>query len=649
MQIKYSYTQKLTCFPHFPYEGSIDLTYRCNNNCRHCWLRIPVDSSQQGEELSVTEIIKIVDEARSMGCRKWTISGGEPMLRPDFCEIFDYLATHSVLYSLNTNGTLITPEIAKILRRKGEKVISLYGATSKVYDRITRKPGSFEALMRGFRYLKEAGANFIVQVVPMKDNYHQFNEMVNLARSLSKYYRIGASLFCLSAYGDSRVSQEIRRQRLPPAVLINLDKPDICYEEKMQKENSDVRCGNDNYNFSHCIKGARGFHVDAYGKMSFCGSIKDPRFRYDLRKGNFREGWENFIPSLGLKYKVVENHRNSCYSCSLRQDCQICSAFAYLEHRSFNKKIGYLCAVAKEKNRFKENWWRMHRRYYKIADITIQVDSELPINKDTFNYKFKQFEVSTPGEDVIKIRHYFIPLDLKYTDLGREVYHKYPWNIYIKDTSWVYASVANAGDDEKPSQLAIFNQDYSHARILNNSKKVFLKGGLNSLTLFQSDQILLAQVLADRQGFYLHSCGAILKGKGLLFVGHSGSGKSTMAGFLNKKSELLCDDRIIVRKKGGVIRIYGTWSHGDILNVSANSAPLKAILFLNKSEMNYIDKLQDNKIIARKLLSCLIKPFATIDWWNKSLALLESVISTVPCYELYFNKNGNIIELLEEL
>ena len=63
------------------------------------------------------ELIKIVDEAREMGCRRWSISGGEPMLRADFVEIFDYITRKSVNYSLNTNGSLITPKIAQILKR----------------------------------------------------------------------------------------------------------------------------------------------------------------------------------------------------------------------------------------------------------------------------------------------------------------------------------------------------------------------------------------------------------------------------------------------------------------------------------------------------------------------------------------------------
>ena len=161
MQGKYIKFNTLKEMPRIPLEGNIDLTYRCNNNCRHCWLRIPPDSSEKKSEVTSAEIKKIVNEARNMGCRRWSISGGEPMLRPDFSEVFDYLTRNSNSYSINTNGTLITPRIAKLMARKGVKMVALYGATTEMHDHITRSPGSFEATMAGFRYLKEAKAGFI--------------------------------------------------------------------------------------------------------------------------------------------------------------------------------------------------------------------------------------------------------------------------------------------------------------------------------------------------------------------------------------------------------------------------------------------------------------------------------------------------------
>ncbi|MCM8781942.1 MAG: radical SAM protein [Candidatus Omnitrophica bacterium] len=632
-----------------PLEGSLDITYRCNNNCRHCWLRIPPDSPERKDELSFLEIRTIFDEAGKMGCRRWSISGGEPMLREDFYEIFDYITRNSISYSINTNGTLITPKIAQLMKRKGVKMIALYGATKEVYEHITRTPGSFEAVMRGFHYLKEAGVGFIVQLIPMRDNYHQFKKMIELAESLSPYLRIGAAWLFLSACGDPAKNKEIIQQRLPTKEVMELDKPDLSYEEWRKQEDSFCQNANeDGYLFSACINSRRKFHIDPYGKMSFCCYIKEPSLRYDLRKGGFKEGWENFIPSLANKIKADREYKENCGACGYRKDCRWCAVYGYLEHRRFSAKVDYLCQVARENRKFKERWKKEHRRYYRIADITLQIDSDLPILDSAFHPKFKLFEVDGPGEDNIFIRHHFFIPEINIQKLGKEMYRRVPWAIYKNNDSWIYLEISSRKTDKGLYRVAVFNSDHSRARIYSDNKDIFLKGNLNSLTLFPTDQILLARILADRQGFYLHSCGVNFKGKGLAFVGRSGAGKSTLANLLKGKAEILCDDRVIIRRREDGFRIYGTWHHGDIPIVSNNSAKLKAIMFLKKADKNFLIKLEDKKEIIRRLLSCLIRPLVTVDWWQKTLILIESISGQIPCYILEFKKSGKIVEVLKE-
>ena len=651
MSQEYLQELKLNNLPRLPLEGNIDLTYRCNNNCRHCWLRIPSNSEERNKELSFEEIRKVVDEAKAMGCRRWSISGGEPMLRPDFVEIFDYITSNSASYSINTNGALITPQIARLMKRKGNKMIAFYGATREVHDQITRNPGSFEATMRGISYLKEAGAGFTVQLIPMKDNYHQFKDMVKLAESLSRHYRIGAVWLYLSACGDKEINAEIMRQRLPAKEAVELDKPDLCYEERFEKKEVSgcQPAGEDGYLFSSCIAGRRDFHIDPYGRMTFCCFIKDDSLRYDLRSGSFQAAWDEFIPSLSKKVKITKEYKENCGSCEYGRDCKWCAVYGYLEHRNFAAKVEYLCAVARENRRFKDNWLKEHRRYFKIADITIQVNSDLPIDKGTFNLKFRHFEVAGPGEDTVSIRHHFSLPDLEGKDLGKELYRKPPWSIYKKGDSWVYLGISPTPENKSLHRAATFNRDHTHARIYNNKEETFLKGNLHSLTLFPTDQILLARILADREGCYLHSCGVNFGGNGLLFAGHSEAGKSTMAKMLKGKAEILCDDRIIVRRRPDGFKIYGTWSHGDVPDVSANSAPLKAVMFLEKSQDNRLIPIDDKKEIMKRLLSCLIKPFVTEDWWDKTLDLTEKIITQVPCYVLEFDKSGGVVDLLEQL
>jgi len=639
--------------PRLPLEGSVDLTYRCNNACRHCWVSLPANSSEREKELSFDEITRIVAEARAMGCQRWAISGGEPMLRPDFAEIFDYITRKSVSYSLNTNGTLITPRIARLMKRKGTKMVALYGATAAVHDHITRTPGSFEAVMQGFAYLKEAGARFIIQLIPMKDNYGQLNEMIRLAESLSPLWRIGASWLYLSAYGNPERNREILKQRLHPLEVLELDKPDLSLKDSLEKEESSGcrHARDDGRLFSSCIAVRNDFHVDPYGRMSFCAFIQDPALRYDLKAGTFQHGWDVFIPSLSGAVRGGGEYQENCGSCEFREDCLWCPVYGYLEHGRFSAKVEYLCSVARESRHFKEVWERDHRRYYQIAGITIKVESDLPIKDTTFSPKFKCFHATGPGHDTITFRHTFSMPDLRNQDLGVEVYRKAPWAIYRKGNSWIYLGIAPDPEDRDIDVIAVFSCDHSRGMIYHGERRkdLFKEGNLHSLTLFPTDQILLARVLADRGGCYLHSAGVILENKGLLFVGHSDAGKSTMATMLKGKAEILCDDRIIVRERPEGFRICGTWSHGDVAEVSANSAPLKAILFLEQAKQNRLVPIEDKRQRFKKLLPYLIKPLETRDWWDRMLSLVRRIANEVPCYSLQFDKSGGVIEVLRGL
>jgi len=231
---------------------------------------------------------------------------------------------------LNTNGTLITPAIAQQLNRKGTKMIALYGATAETYDRVTRNPGGFEQAMRGFHYMQESGAGFIVQLIPMRDNWHEWDQMQALAKSLSPHWRVGAAWLYKSACGSPARNAEIERQRLDPRTVIELDMPDMSHESAGGHEYQWV-AGDDRL-FASCIALRRDFHIDPYGGMTFCSFLKDPAMRYDLRKGTFQEAWDNFIPSLADKVHGDAKYTEHCGDCDMRADCRWCPVYGYLEH-----------------------------------------------------------------------------------------------------------------------------------------------------------------------------------------------------------------------------------------------------------------------------------------------------------------------------
>jgi MoaA/NifB/PqqE/SkfB family radical SAM enzyme len=656
---EYVVRQPTQTMPRLPLDGSVDLTYRCNNTCRHCWLWLPPDAPEGKDELSFDELRRIAGEARAMGCRTWNMSGGEPMLRPDFAEIFDYLTSRAASYGLNTNGTLITPAIAQRLKRKGSKMIALYGATAEVYDAVTRHPGGFEEVMRGFAYLREAGAGFTVQLIPMRANWHQWDRMIELAKSLSPHWRVGAAWLFLSSDGSAHRNREIAAQRLAPRDVIEVDQPDPTYDERMEEisageESCEDVCGiaanGDDRLFAACIARRRDFHIDPYGKMSFCCYIKDPLLRCDLRRDTFRQAWEEFIPSLGENVRGGE-YRASCGACERRADCRWCAAYSYLETGCYSAPVPYLCAVAEETRKFKAEWQDKHRRYFQIAGITVRVESDLDFDEIEFEKEFTPFAVAGPGDDNVTLRHCFELPDLKGKDLGGELYRQSPWAISRKNGTWFYRGIAPDGSDAELHRVAVFAADHTHATIYNLPREAerVRADGWASLALLTTDQIWLAPLLADRHAVLLHSAAAILNGQGLLFVGHSDSGKSTTVTMLKGRAEILCDDRNIARRWDDGWRVHGTWSHGDVSDVSAASGPLRAVLFLHQDSRNEIAPLTDRMEIWKRLLATLIKPMVTAEWWHKELDVLERLVSEVPCYTMHFDKSGAIVAELATL
>jgi hypothetical protein len=296
-----------------------------------------------------------------------------------------------------------------------------------------------------------------------------------------------------------------------------------------------------------------------------------------------------------------------------------------------------------------------HCRFFQIGGVSVVVESDLDLDTIAFKPELLAFALESPGDDQVRLRHYFKLPDLRHQDLGKELYHEDPWAISRKEDKWYYRTLPLGG------RVAIFNASHTRATIYNppNTVKRLRVQGWHSLSLFSTDQVWLAHVLADRNAVLLHSAAAILNGKGLLFVGHSDAGKSTTLELLRDAArsdghpfmqvEILCDDRNIVRRWKEGWRVHGTWSHGTVSDLSPNSAPLRAIFFLEKHNYNEITPLKERKEIWKYLLGTLIRPMMTAEWWQKELSVLEQIVNEVPCYIMRFDKSGEIVDQLVSL
>lgn len=643
--------REVASLPRLPLRGAIDLTYRCANDCRHCWLRLAPDAPEAAVELGFDEILRITGEARAMGCREWALSGGEPLLRPDFPEIFEAVTDRSAWYTLNTNGGAITPRIARLLRREGTKLVALYGATAAVHDVVTRRPGSFEALCRGVRYLREAGARFTVQVVPMRTNAGELEAMVRLAETWSPSWRIGATWLYLSASRDPAKNREIASERLDPARVAALDQSWGGLPSDLEVGGGPACPASSGEGlYAACLAGRRDFHVDPYGGMSFCSFVKDPALRIDLRTTSFAEAWEERLPGLAAVAAPSERYAAGCGACELRADCKWCPAFAYLETGDHSAKIESLCAIAREARRAREDWLRGHRRRFRIAGLAVDVEADLPIGEGAFGPRFEPFRAAAVGPADIVIRHHFsLPDRLDAASLGREVHRRGPWIVYRKDRSWIYVMIGPGPGGDAAHRVMVFDDGHTRGRVFSPSDEFFRRGGHDSLALLPSDQLVLARALPAFGGIFVHAAGVDMGGRGLVFAGPSEAGKSTVVKLLGDRARVLCDDRVVVRKGSEGFLVHGTWSHGEIARVAPGPAPLRAVFFLRQAAVNRLDRVLDPRAVLRDLLARLVRPLATADWWERALEVAEGVVREVPFYDLSFDRSGDVVGVLEEL
>jgi MoaA/NifB/PqqE/SkfB family radical SAM enzyme len=154
-----------------PFSVQVDLTYRCNEQCVHCYL----DHEDHGE-MTTTEIKHLLEEMAEAGVFILTFSGGEIFLRKDFFEILEYARSLTFCIKLKTNAVLIREAQAARLRDLGVQSvqISIYSHRPEVHDAITKVRGSLQRSIRAVRFLKSQGLRVILANVLMTENMQDY-------------------------------------------------------------------------------------------------------------------------------------------------------------------------------------------------------------------------------------------------------------------------------------------------------------------------------------------------------------------------------------------------------------------------------------------------------------------------------------------
>ncbi len=299
----------------------------------------------------------------------------------------------------------------------------------------------------------------------------------------------------------------------------------------------------------------------------------------------------------------------------------------------------------------------------KIADIIIQMQSDFALEQLTkeeqrlqIAERFKNFFYNGKGRSHIIIKVEIVDKlpQIRKTEPVFITYHfqdgSENWRLLKKGNAYIYRSPLK---DKK--QLMLVNETFDRVTAYLLPKKDKGRVWNTSDITYDFLQVLLINYFAlKKEGIFTHAIGVKdLDGRGLLFAGKSGSGKTATARLWHKHSRamVLNDDRIIVRKANGKFFIYGSPWHGEFSDYLASrieSAPLEKLFFIHHSSKNTIKRISEKETFD------LLYPALFPTFWDKEcleniVSFCQDLIRSVPCYSLGFINDKRVIRFVRKI
>ena len=328
----------------FPLNGQIELTYRCNLNCIHCYCK---GSEDKEKELTTKDWKKILDEIHKEGCLTLCFTGGEPLVRNDFLDIYSYAKRKGFLITIFTNGQLLTRQIIDYFVKSPpfSIEITLNGITEGTYESITQARGSFSRIIKIIKELAKTNLFLILKSNCLKQNRHEivrvkeFTEEI-LGKASKNKYRFQYDPMIYPRLNHDKTPCQYRLSFEELLEVKNQDQ-DI-WKEYQRGLHSDFPHLERDKSFLYCCNAwFNQFFIDPYGRLKFC-ALTD-KFSIDLKTTSFKYGFYKVFPQV-LKERFKTNSK--CQNCSLRVICYNCPARAYLETGDEEAPVEYFCQLA---------------------------------------------------------------------------------------------------------------------------------------------------------------------------------------------------------------------------------------------------------------------------------------------------------------
>lgn len=300
-----------------PLIGNFELTRKCPLNCLICY-----NERRESPEMTLEEIKSYIDQLVDLGGLYINITGGDPLIHPHFCEVYEYCCEKGLRVSVETSCVYLKEEHIHVFQKYQPIIlyISIYAVTKQTMHSVTQSQIDPNTVINNLQQLKANKVNFTLRTPFSRLNIHEAHLIERVANQLNVPYESTVKLFWKQS-GERCVSWRCTSEDLQP-----LRKNGKIYEKLYQEA---VILETKNIVRRPCYAGLYDFFINAYGELEFCITFSKPH--YDLKKGTLRAAWEKWYPH----YRRLRE--NYCIGKKLNiGPMDACPAWYILQHPDFD-------------------------------------------------------------------------------------------------------------------------------------------------------------------------------------------------------------------------------------------------------------------------------------------------------------------------